>query len=195
MNTDDWLTLITVLGLGSMGLLICAAFVGIIMSSRTVKNFPALKGKAFSLHQWGTIIIGSCILLHSFLSLTTTERTKIILANLLVPFTAAKETVWLGLGSIALYLIIITITLSLTVRKENQKLWRILHYGTYIALALALVHGLFISSTFKPDWKMDYLDAEKATVEIFGFLFIAAMVYRIRLTLRSSGTAQKRAAP
>ena len=195
MNTDDWLTLITILGLGSMGLLVCAAFVGIIMSSRTVKNFPALKGKAFSWHQWSTIIIGSCILLHSLLSLTTSERTKIIWVNLLVPFTADKETVWLGLGSMALYMMVITIVLSLTIRKKNQKAWRAMHYGTYILLALALVHGLLISSTFQPDWKFDFLDAEKVTVEIFGLLLIAAIVYRIRLTLRSSGTAQKRAAP
>ncbi len=185
MNIDDWLLVITILGLGGMGLLVSAAFIGIIMAARTIKNFPILKGRAFAWHQWGTIVIGSCILLHSLLSLTTSERTKITWVNILVPFTATKETVWLGLGSIALYIMAITITLSLTIRKKNQKLWRATHYGTYIVFALGLVHSLFISSTFQPEWKLDYLDAEKLTVELFGTLLIIAIAYRLRLARRS----------
>lgn len=184
MTIDDWLTVITVLALGGMGLLITSAFVGIVMTSRTIAKFPILKGRAFFWHQWITIGLGVTFLLHSLLSLITNERTEITLLNILVPFTAAKETIWLGLGSIALYMLIFTIITSLTVRKKHQKVWRYLHYGTYLALTLGLVHGLFISSNFKTDWKLDFLDAEKVAVELFALILAASIIYRIKLKLR-----------
>ncbi len=185
MNIDDWLTVITVLALGGMGLLVTAAFVGIVMASRTIAKFPILKGRAFFWHQWVTIGLGFTFLLHSLLSLITSERTEITLFNIMVPFTANKETIWLGLGSIALYMLIFTIITSLTVRKKHQKIWRYLHYGTYFALTLGLVHGLFISSNFKKDWKLDFLDAEKLAVELFALLLAASIIYRIKLKLRT----------
>lgn len=185
MNIDDWLTVITVLALGGMGLLVTAAFVGIVMASRTIAKFPILKGRAFFWHQWVTIGLGFTFLFHSLLSLITSERTEITLFNILVPFTANIETIWLGLGSIALYMLIFTIIASLTVRKKHQKIWRYLHYGTYLALTLGLVHGLFISSNFKKDWKLDFLDAEKLAVELFALLLAASIIYRIKLKLRT----------
>ena len=185
MNIDDWLTVITVLGLGGIGFLVSMAFIGIVMASRSIPKFPILKGRAFSWHQWGSISLGFTFLLHSLLSLTTTERTEITLLNILVPLTAAKETIWLGLGSIALYMLIFTIITSLTVRKKHQKIWRYLHYGTYLALTLGLIHSLFISSNFKTDWKLDFLDAEKVVVELFALILIAAVAYRVRLKILS----------
>lgn len=194
MTADDFFTLITVLGLAGMGLLICAAFIGIIMSSRTLKYFPFLQGRVFPWHMWSTIVIGSCLLLHSLFSLSVSARTKITWTNIVVPFTSTKETIWLGLGSLSLYAIVITIVLSLTVRRKSHRLWRLTHYVTYIVLVLGLIHGLFISSTFQPGWKLDYFDAEKVTVEFFGLLLIAAIIYRIRLTSRRSSARAKRAA-
>ena len=180
MNTDDWLTIITVLGLGSLGVLVGASFVGIIMASRRVQKFPVLKkGRAFSWHLWGTVTIGFALLLHSLLSLNTTERTGITWVNILIPFTAPQETLLLGIGSIALYLLILTIAVSLTIRKKHQKIWRTLHYGTYIALILGTIHGLFISSTFQHDWAFDMFDAEKIAVELSILLIIISVVYRI----------------
>lgn len=185
MNIDNWLTVITVLALGGIGLLVTAAFVGIVMASRTIPKFPILKGRAFFWHQWVTIVLGFTFLLHSLFSLITSERTEITLFNILVPFTATKETIWLGLGSIALYMLIFTIITSLTVRKKHQKIWRYLHYGTYLALTLGLIHGLFISSNFKKDWKLDFLDAEKVAVELFALILVVAVIYRIKLKLRT----------
>lgn len=182
MSIDDWLTLITVFGLTGMGLLVCAASVGVVMAARAIKYFPLLRGKAFAWHQWSTIGIGLLILLHSLLSLTTASRTEITWINIVVPFTAAKETVWLGIGSLALYLLVFTVVSSLTIRKQHPKLWRVFHYGSYLVLVLGLVHGLFISSTFQPDWQLDFLDAEKLAVELFGVLLIFAVIFRIRLS-------------
>lgn len=180
MTTDDWLTVVTVLGLTGSGLLVGASLIGIVMAARAVKHFSFLRGRAFSWHQWGTTFIAVVMLSHSLMSLTTSDRTKIVWQNILVPFTATKETLWLGIGSVALYILVITVAISLTIRKQHLKLWRVLHYGTYIALALGLTHSLFISSTFQPDWKLDFLDAEKVTVELFGLVLVAAAVFRIR---------------
>lgn len=184
MNIDEWLTVVTVLGLVGAGLLVCAACLGVVMSSRTTKYIPLLKGKTFPWHKWGTVSVGIIILAHSLFSLTTFGRTEITWVNIVVPFSATKETVWLGLGSIALYMLAFTITVSLTIRTKQQKLWRVLHYGTYAMLGFGLVHGLFISSTFLPDWRLDILDAEKLFVELLIIIIMAALILRIYVRKR-----------
>lgn len=185
MNVDDWLTVITVLGLTGAGLLVCTASLGIIMSARATKYVPLLKGKTFPWHKWGSISVGIILLGHSLLSLTTFSRTEITWINIVIPFSAAKETVWLGLGSIALYMLAFTITVSLTIRTKKQKLWRILHYGTYGLFVLGLTHGLFISSTFLSDWQLDFWDAEKIFVELLMLVIIAGVALRIYLKKHS----------
>jgi predicted ferric reductase len=62
--------------------------------------------------------------------------------HLIIPFTAPYEPIWTGLGTVAFYLIAV-LTGSFYIRGQiGHKTWRVLHYLTFAAYALALVHGL-----------------------------------------------------
>ena len=62
--------------------------------------------------------------------------------HLAIPFIAPYEPFWTGLGVIGLYLTA-ALTISFYLRKHiGQKTWRMLHYLTFAAYGLALVHGL-----------------------------------------------------
>ncbi len=62
--------------------------------------------------------------------------------HLAVPFIAPYEPLWTGLGTIGFYLSV-AMTGSFYLRKQiGQKTWRTLHYLTFGAYVLTLVHGL-----------------------------------------------------
>lgn len=60
----------------------------------------------------------------------------------IVPFGSVYRPFWLGLGAIALDLLIAIVITSLVRARLPQKLWRALHWATYLCWPLAFVHGL-----------------------------------------------------
>ncbi|GIK42527.1 MAG: hypothetical protein BroJett011_63600 [Chloroflexota bacterium] len=97
--------------------------------------------------------------LHEFLSLGTvlfaTGHALVLLGDryigfnifhLTLPFIAPYKPVWTGLGTISLYLSAI-LTGSFYLRKQiGQKIWRSLHYLTFGAYLLVLLHGVMAGS-------------------------------------------------
>lgn len=70
------------------------------------------------------------------------EYIKFSLLHLAVPFIAPYEPLGTGLGTLGLYLAA-ALTASFYLRKQiGQKAWRSLHYLTFAAYGLALLHGL-----------------------------------------------------
>ncbi len=66
--------------------------------------------------------------------------------HLAVPFLAPYEPLWTGLGTLGLYLSA-ALTGSFYLRKQlGQKVWRALHYFTFVAYGLVLVHGIMAGS-------------------------------------------------
>ncbi len=113
---------------------------GLALSTKVVKELisPAI---AYGLHEF--LSIGAIIFtaLHGLVLLGDTYIDFTIF-HLLIPFSAPYEPLWTGLGVIAFYLATI-ITLSFYVRRTiSQKVWRWLHYLTFLVYVLALLHGL-----------------------------------------------------
>jgi predicted ferric reductase len=61
-----------------------------------------------------------------------------------VPFTSSYETLWLGLGAVALELVIALIATSLLRARIGLATWRGLHWATYACWPIAVIHGLGI---------------------------------------------------
>ena len=59
----------------------------------------------------------------------------------LIPFASSYRTVWLGLGAVALYLLIAIIVTSLLRPLFGYRAWRAVHWLTYAMWPIALVHG------------------------------------------------------
>jgi DMSO/TMAO reductase YedYZ heme-binding membrane subunit len=69
--------------------------------------------------------------------------------HLVIPFSAPYEPFWTGLGTLGLYLTTL-LTGSFYIRRQiGQKAWRALHYLTFGAYGLVLMHGLMAGSDTK----------------------------------------------
>ncbi len=72
--------------------------------------------------------------------------------DVFVPFVSQYRPVWLGLGALALDLLL-AIGISTAFRKRiGYRSWRALHWGGYAAWPLALVHGLGSGSDSRSGW-------------------------------------------
>jgi predicted ferric reductase len=101
---------------------------------------------AFAVHEY-TSVLGLAFVLFHALFLLGDHYTNFSLLQLLVPFSAqAYQPFWVGLGQTGFYLSLI-VTLSFYVRRKiGQKIWRGLHYITFISYLGALFHALAIGT-------------------------------------------------
>jgi hypothetical protein len=117
---------------------------GLMLSTKVVSKqiSPAL---AYGVHEFTSILTIVFAVLHAVVLLGD-KYVNFNLLHLLVPFTAPYEPLWTGLGIITLYLTA-AITLSFYLRKHiGQKVWRMLHYLTFVAYLLALTHAIMAGS-------------------------------------------------
>jgi len=79
-------------------------------------------------------------------------------AAALVPFSSPYRQVWLGLGGVATYLIAAIVVTSLLRPLFGRTAWRLVHWLTYAAWPVALIHGIGTGSDTGALW-MWVLDA------------------------------------
>ncbi len=61
---------------------------------------------------------------------------------IVIPFASAYKPLWLGLGAISLDVVLALILTSLARARMSRRLWRSLHWLSYVAWVSALVHSL-----------------------------------------------------
>jgi methionine sulfoxide reductase heme-binding subunit len=61
-----------------------------------------------------------------------------------VPFRSVYKPFWLGLGAVALDLLVAVLVTSLLRTRIGARLWRVVHWASYACWPVALVHGLGI---------------------------------------------------
>jgi len=62
--------------------------------------------------------------------------------DVLIPWQTSYKTTWVGLGTIALDLILAIIITSLLRRRIAPRWWRAVHWSAYVCWAVAIVHSL-----------------------------------------------------
>jgi methionine sulfoxide reductase heme-binding subunit len=62
-------------------------------------------------------------------------------ASLVVPFTSPYRRLWLGLGTVAVDLLLAVTVSSLARRAMAHRVWRAIHWSAYAAWPVALVHA------------------------------------------------------
>lgn len=68
----------------------------------------------------------------------------------LVPFTSGYERLWVGLGTLAFDLMLAVVATSLLRHRLPERLWRSVHYSTWLLWAIAVVHGFAMSTADQP---------------------------------------------
>jgi hypothetical protein len=132
--------------------LTAAVAAGLLATDRTVMS-PEHRIRAQALHRTASLIGISALANHIMLEVLA-HRARIV--DGFVPFMAARNTFFMGLGTLASDLLIVIIVTGLLRRRFTSRpvLWRALHATSYAAWPLAILHGLLAGRSAKPyvDW-------------------------------------------
>jgi hypothetical protein len=132
--------------------LTAAVAAGLLATDRMVMS-PEHRILAQALHRTASLIGISALANHIMLEVLA-HRARII--DGFVPFMAARNTFYMGLGTLASDLLIVIIVTGLLRRRFTSRpaLWRALHATAYAAWPLAILHGLLAGRSAKPyvDW-------------------------------------------
>jgi sulfoxide reductase heme-binding subunit YedZ len=74
------------------------------------------------------------------------------LVDVVIPFGGVYRPLWLGLGALALDLLLALIVTSLMRARLGVRAWRAVHWLAYACWPLALVHGLGAGSDVRAGW-------------------------------------------
>ena len=147
MTADQFLwVLARVAGLGSYAALAMAVVTGIALRTAVLDwlgNNRALR----SLHEYTTVLWIPLAGIHlGALLLDSTARVGVL--DLVVPFHAAYGTFAIGLGALAVDLLIVVTVTALLRRRIKPDLWKWLHRLAYAAFALIFFHAVLSGTDF-----------------------------------------------
>lgn len=109
---------------------------------------PKTKANLYTLHEstsWYGMLVA---ILHGFVLLYD-NYVGYSISEILVPFTESDASLWNGLGTIALYLMLLLIVTSDLRNKINKKVWKAIHFLSIGSFAAALLHGIMIGTDTK----------------------------------------------
>jgi sulfoxide reductase heme-binding subunit YedZ len=140
-------------------------------------RLPGLPGFAVtSLHR-NLSLLGLAFVVVHVLTAVLDGYVSIPLVSAVIPFTSEYERFWLGLGAVALDLIIAIILTSLVRGRLRRRWWRSVHLLAYLSWPVAFAHCLGASKDLRQGWLLD-LAAGCA------LLVLAATVWRLAAAAR-----------
>lgn len=126
---------------GTVGYILLATSTvwGLLLSTKVVKDLiPA--PVTLAMHNYLSWTAIGITAFHAFVLLFDSYYTYSI-ADLLIPFTGPYKPMWVGVGTIGFYLMLLT-SVSFYMRKTiGQKTWRKLHYLTFGVYIMGTLHG------------------------------------------------------
>ncbi len=121
-------------------LLWMATFWGVAMSGKMLKGLvPA--ALVYGLHEFLPLLALAFTAFHA-LVLLGDAYIGFSVVDILVPFASSYNRIWTGLGVLTLYLSLALVASFYLRSRMGRKAWRTLHYASFLAFALALLHGV-----------------------------------------------------
>ena len=171
-------------GVISMVLLTAVAVLGILVNRRVrLPGLPRFAG--LSLHRFVSLLALGFLAVH-ILTAIIAPFARIRLAAAMIPFVAASDPFWLGLGAVAFDLMLALVVTSLLRRHVGRRTWRALHWLAYACWPAAMAHSIGTGNGMRAGRLLDL-----AIVCILAVL--AAAGWRLAAVLRgpqASGTVQ-----
>ena len=127
-------------GLVTMLLLTASVLLGLLTSGR----FGGASWPRFltvGLHRNLSLLVLVFLALHVATTVIDTF-VSIPLTAVFIPFTSSYHGFWLGLGAVALDLLVALVATSLIRNRLGLRAWRWVHWAAYVCWPVALVHGL-----------------------------------------------------
>lgn len=144
---------------------------GLAISNRMAKAWPGGPSVG-DLHEHASLLGLGFAALHA-LVLLRDQYIGYTLAQVLMPFgSTSYEPLWVGIGQIGIYLMALVTISSYIRRWIGPRSWRLLHYLSYLAFALALGHGIFSGSDTGTPWA-------NAIYAASGLSLLVLTIYRV----------------
>ncbi len=180
------------LGLVTLWLLTANILLGLLLGVRynPWTHWPHRRFNYFAIHNWtGYIALCSAALHPALLLFSATADFGI--GDWFLPLGLVKQPLEATAGSVALYLVAVVVVTSHFRRRLTREKWKTLHYLAYVAAALFFVHGLLMDPHLEGR-PVDWIDAEKVSVEICAAVVAAASLFRLRFALRRRAAGVRR---
>ena len=137
-------------GFASYILLTTAVSLGLVLRNRWQSTrWPRLITN--ELHGYVSLLALVFIAIH-VVAVAVDPFTRFGLADVLIPFVSRYRTIWMGLGLVALYLLLAVWASSRLRHRIGHRLWRRIHVLAYGVYAAATVHGLGTGSDTRAAW-------------------------------------------
>jgi methionine sulfoxide reductase heme-binding subunit len=146
--------------------------------ARTLPGFAAV-----GLHRSIALLSVVFLLVH-VVTAVVDSYAVVSVASVFVPFVAGRSAFWVGLGALSLDLVAALIVTSLLRHRLSLKVWRGVHWATYLAWPLAIGHSLGIGS----DTGMLWLRALAGAC-------VAAVAAAVAVRFARAGAARKHVEP
>lgn len=179
-------------GLFAIWLLTANIIMGLLLSVRynPLTRWPHRRINYFTLHNWTGYIALALAVMHAVvLPLSATAHWS----WLQVFWPAGTSQASLNIvGAVSLYLLAIVVLTSYIRRRIGRKTWKAVHYAGYASAALFYLHGLLLDPNLQ-NRAVDWIDAEKISIEVCVVLVIVATAMRVRWAVRRSAQGKARA--
>jgi len=125
----------------ALGLTWLSMIFGLLMTGKLARDYPSVP-IAFDLHQFCSLLGLAFGLFHALILLGD-QYIGYSLTQVLLPFSSTPyRSTWVGLGQLGFYISLV-VTFSFFVRNLiGQRGWRLIHFASFLAFVLALLHGL-----------------------------------------------------
>ena len=127
-------------GITALGFLTLSVVLGIgTRSGRPLLTLPRFA--VADVHRFAALAATVLVGLHmALLFLDPFAHLRVV--DFVVPFVGAYRPVWLGLGTLALELMVVLVVSSLLRNRIGVRLFRVLHWATYLLWPVAFAHAL-----------------------------------------------------
>ncbi|RCJ40650.1 hypothetical protein A6770_37485 [Nostoc minutum NIES-26] len=181
MSHSQLIWLSSAIALLGTGMLTFTAIFGSLLTLNQTRTIQLTRGQTFKYHRLISILGVVLILLHPVPLVFAQSTTGVSFVAVFVPFLAEKKVTIVAVGIFALYVLLVVLVSSLYMKYLKRRLWRVLHYGSYLFFGLGFWHGLSISDSFVPNAEVNLLEPKKIILEIEIVLLLLVVAWRVML--------------
>ena len=135
-------------GVVSVVLLTAVVVLGVVTAGRRSPHGTHAT-VVMALHRWLSLGMSAFLVAH-ILTAILDGYVDISLVAALVPFTSGYETLWVGIGTLAVDLLLAVVATSLLRSRISEGAWRFVHWFAYAMWPLAVLHGVMMGSADAP---------------------------------------------
>jgi methionine sulfoxide reductase heme-binding subunit len=129
-------------GSGLVDLILLTAVLVLGIANRSGRPTAGLPRFAVAVVHRNTSLLALVFLAIHVLTLWLDPFARLHMYDLVLPFAARYRPLWMGVGTVALDLMVALVVTSLLRHRMSLRSWRFIHWGAYVAWPLAVAHTL-----------------------------------------------------